>query len=235
MELSKRLQAVANLVTPGYIMADIGTDHGYIPIYLIENNIVPSAIAMDINEGPLERARLHVSSCGFSDKIDLRLSDGMAAIEAGEVESAIIAGMGGGLVMHILQAFPAVTNSLKEFVLQPQSEIAKVRRFLLNTGFHFVTENMILEDGKFYPMMKVLPPDEGQEKEHWNDTEVYYGKYLLESQNPVLKSFIEKEITLKRDLIKDLKGQNSDRARERMNELHKELARAEEGMKYYAL
>ena len=235
MELSKRLQAVADMVTPGYILADIGTDHGYIPIYLIENNIVPSAIAMDINEGPLERARLHVSSCGLSEKIDTRLSDGMAAMEAGEAQSAIIAGMGGGLVMHILQAFPAVTNSFKEFVLQPQSEIAKVRRFLLESGFHFIDENMILEDGKFYPMMKVIPPEAGQENEIWSEVEVYYGKYLLRSKNPILKQFLEKEIALKKDLIKGLVSQDSQRAKNRRSQLEEELERVMKGMEYYEM
>ena len=82
MELSKRLTAVAGLVTEGASVADIGTDHGYIPIHLIEQNLSPKVIAMDINEGPLERARIHIAGYGMSDRIETRLSDGLAASKA---------------------------------------------------------------------------------------------------------------------------------------------------------
>ena len=103
MELSKRLTAVAGLVTEGASVADIGTDHGYIPIYLIEQNLSPKVIAMDINKGPLERARIHIAGYGMSDRIETRLSDGLAAVKPKEVEEMIVAGMGGGLVIHILE------------------------------------------------------------------------------------------------------------------------------------
>ena len=148
MELSKRLQAVAALVTAGYITADIGTDHAYIPIYLVEHGLIPSAFAMDINEGPLSRAREHVEENGLSDRIELRLSDGLCALQPGEAETAVLAGMGGGLMIRILKNSPDVTAGMKEFILQPQSEIARVRAFLLEEGFLFIREDMVLEDGK---------------------------------------------------------------------------------------
>ena len=94
MELSKRLTAVAGLVTEGASVADIGTDHGYIPIHLIEQNLSPKVIAMDINKGPLERARIHIAGYGMSDRIETRLSDGLAAVKPKEVEEMIVAGMG---------------------------------------------------------------------------------------------------------------------------------------------
>ena len=93
MELSKRLTAVAGLVTEGASVADIGTDHGYIPIHLIEQNLSPKVIAMDINKGPLERARIHIAGYGMSDRIETRLSDGLAAVKPKEVEEMIVAGM----------------------------------------------------------------------------------------------------------------------------------------------
>ena len=123
-ELSKRLQAVADLVTPGMRLADVGTDHAYIPIYLTQNGLVPSAIAMDINKGPLERADTHILKHGLDGKIVTRLSDGLVNLKMEEADTMIAAGMGGGLVIHILNEDPAKTRSLKELVLQPQSELA---------------------------------------------------------------------------------------------------------------
>ena len=102
MELSKRLQAVADLVTAGCRVADVGTDHAYIPIALVQEGRIPGAVAMDVNTGPLERARLHVAENRLEEKIELRLSDGLAALSPGEADSVVIAGMGGGLVIRIL-------------------------------------------------------------------------------------------------------------------------------------
>lgn len=242
MELSKRLQAVADLVTAGYMTADIGTDHAYIPIYLVEENIVPSAIAMDVNAGPLQRAEAHVREKRLEDKISLRLSDGFSALKAGEADAAILAGMGGGLVMKILKDNWDVTMSLKECVLQPQSEIAKVRAFLLEEGFLFIAEDMVLEDGKFYPMMKVQPPKNRMSREEmsgkrtqWSDTEITYGKLLLEHKNPVLKQFLEKEIRIRTEIRKNLEGQDSEHAAQRIKELEWELLQAQKGMEYYAV
>lgn len=236
MELSKRLQAVADLVTAGYIMADIGTDHAYIPIYLMEHGLNPSAIALDINEGPLGRAREHVEEKGMSDRIKLRLSDGLAELLPGEAESAVLAGMGGGLMIRILKNSPEITAGLKECILQPQSEIARVRAFLLEEGFLFIQEDMILEDGKFYPMMKVKTPSADQpHAESWSEVEIRYGKYLLEGRHPVLKEFLEREITLKSEILKNLEKQNSKKAGLRTEELREELNYARKGLEYYAL
>lgn len=241
MELSKRLQAVAGLVTAGYKMADIGTDHAYIPIYLIENETVPSAIAMDINEGPLKRAKEHVTECGLGGKIELRLSDGLAALRPGEAQTAVIAGMGGGLVMKILKAHPDVTAGLEECILQPQSEIAKVRAFLLEEGFLFINEDMVLEDGKYYPMMKVQPPSQREPDrteepaEFWTETEIRYGKLLLKNRHPVLRQFLEREISLKTGIVRNLENQDSPHAKERRKELEEDLVYAQKGMEYYAV
>ena len=236
MELSKRLQAVAALVTAGYITADIGTDHAYIPIYLVEHGLIPSAFAMDINEGPLGRAREHVEENGLSDRIELRLSDGLCALRPGEAEAAVLAGMGGGLMIRILKNSPDVTAGMKEFILQPQSEIAKVRAFLLEEGFLFIREDMVLEDGKFYPMMKVRTSGEqNYHSERWSDVEIRYGKYLLERRHPVLKAFLEREMSLKSEILKGLEGQSSEKALRRFGELKEEMVYVRKGLDYYAV
>ena len=136
MELSKRLYAVAALVTEGASVADVGTDHGYIPIYLIQEKIASRVIAMDINKGPLERARdTYSEEQGLSDRIETRLSDGTQALVPGEADTLITAGMGGGLVIHILEDGKEVISQMKTCILQPQSEIDKVRRYLTQEQF----------------------------------------------------------------------------------------------------
>ena len=171
MELSKRLEAVAAFVTAGYTLADIGTDHAYIPIELVRTGHIPQAIAMDVNRGPLERAEENIREHGLSERISTRLSDGFSAMEPGEADSAVIAGMGGGLTIRILKEGERVVNTLKECILQPQSEIEKVRAFLLEEGFLFIAEDMVEEDGKYYPMMKVMPPRKNAQQAGTDRTE----------------------------------------------------------------
>ena len=102
--LDERLKTVAALVRPGSRVADIGTDHGYLPVYLVKEGICPRAIAADLRSGPLESARRHVTAAGLSDRIDLRLGDGLTPIEPQEVDDMIIAGMGGETIAGILAA-----------------------------------------------------------------------------------------------------------------------------------
>lgn len=240
MELSKRLQAVADLVTACSRVADIGTDHAYIPIALVKAGRIPGAVAMDVNAGPLERARIHVAENHLEEKIELRLSDGLAALRPGEADSVVIAGMGGGLVIRILTEGAQTVRTVKECILQPQSEIEKVRAFLLEEGFLFIQEDMVVDDGKYYPMMKVIPPGSGGRPENtgdvspWNETELRYGKLLLESRNEALHSFLLREISLKEQILEDLKGKDSERIAGRRSELEQELEYAEKGMEYYA-
>ena len=155
IRLSKRLTALANMVTDGNRLADIGTDHGYIPIYLCQTGKIPSALAVDIGKGR-QQAQTHIAEHGLSEQIKTRLSDGMAALQSGEADTILIAGMGGGLVMKILSEGAEKLTGREELILQPQSEITLVREFLRMRNFQILDEDMILEDGKYYPMMKVI-------------------------------------------------------------------------------
>ena len=238
MELSKRLQAVADLVTADCKLADIGTDHGYIPIALVERGKIPGAIAMDVNQGPLERAEEHICEYQMEGQIETRLSNGFTSLKKGEVQSAVIAGMGGGLVIRILTDGKEIVSDLQECILQPQSEIEKVRAFLLKEGFLFLEEDMVEEDGKYYPMMKVRPPKAdtpGQAGDEWTAEQLKYGKLLLEKQHPVLREYLEREIRIKREILSGLEKKDSDRIAFRKRELTEELEDAEKGMNYYAV
>ena len=157
MELSKRLQTVANAVTLGSRVADVGTDHGYVPIYLVERGLCPGAIAMDVNEGPLARAEEHIRAEGLSDRIQTRKSDGLAALAPEETDAVVIAGMGGALMCRILQDATAFLEAGRELILQPQSEWFKVRRLLSASGYRITQEWFLEEEGKYYVVIKAGP------------------------------------------------------------------------------
>ena len=221
MELSKRLTAVAGLVTEGASVADIGTDHGYVPIYLMKNKIAVKAIAMDINRGPLERARMHIIGHGLKGKIETRLSDGLEKIEPGEVDTIIAAGMGGGLVIKILEEGKEVVKLLHACILQPQSEIIKVRKYLNNNGFIIETEEMVEEDYKFYPMMRVVHG----KPEAYEEYEYLYGKRLLEMKHPILKKYLLREKEIQESIVRQLTARKeSISAKERLEEMEEEIA-----------
>ena len=155
IQLTKRLGAVAGLVKNGSRTVDVGTDHGFVPIYLYSKGISSHVIAMDINEGPLERARMHVEEYGFSEGIELRLSDGLLALLPGEADTMICAGMGGLLMMRIIEEGDPVSKGIRQMILQPQSDLCAFREFLCLNGFVTEREREIKEDGKFYTIMQV--------------------------------------------------------------------------------
>lgn len=189
--LSKRMQMVADMVTKGSILADIGCDHGFVSIYLVEQNICPKVIAMDVNEGPLLRAREHIEERGLAEAIDVRLSDGMEKLTPEEADSILIAGMGGRLVIKILSEQMEKAKALQEVILQPQSELHLVRKFLTEQGFHILKEDMTEENGKYYPAIKAVWKEESpkplQEVEQW------YGPCLLKEKHPVLLKYLKRE------------------------------------------
>ena len=230
MELSKRLQAVADLVSKDLVVADVGTDHGYIPIYLIEAQKCEKAFAMDINEGPLLRAKEHLA-----EKIEVRQSDGVKAMSVGECDSVVVAGMGGALVIKIMEDGKEIFRGLKEFVLQPQSELEKVRQYLFENEFCVIAENMVLEDGKYYPMMLAVRAgadwdvelENAQRKKHRLAEKLlqsgltekmcrfagdWLGWQLMDSRSEVLFSFLEHTIKTDEALLLAMPKPDGDRA-----------------------
>ena len=207
IKISKRLTMAASLINDGNVLADVGTDHGYVPIYLVEQGKIQRAVAMDINKGPLERAKAHIAQYGMEQYIETRLSDGVEALAVGEADTLLIAGMGGGLVIHILTAGREVCQGAKALVLQPQSELERVRYFLTEEGYVTDAEEMTEEDGKYYPMMRVHY--EPQRKNIKGKKQVFfiYGQMLLENRHPVLHQFLEKEQKVYQGILENLKKQ----------------------------
>ena len=209
IQISRRLQSVAAFVQEGKRLADVGCDHGYIPIYLLQKKKIEKAIAMDINQGPLMRAKEHIQEWGLENYIDTRLSDGVKALKPNEVQSIVIAGMGGPLMEKILTEGNEVLQTVTELVLQPQSEIGHFRRFLIENGYEITHEEMILEDGKYYPIMRAV---HGKAKEQ-TEAEYLYGKKLLQNRNPVLKEFLDREQVKAEELLEKLKNSQTPSAK----------------------
>ena len=219
MELSERLSAVAGLVTEGASVADIGTDHGYIPVYLMEHGIAEKVLALDVNEGPLKRAEDYIRRCGWEGHIETRRSDGLQKVRPGEADTIIAAGMGGGLIAKILSEGREVLAALDHLILQPQSEIWKVRRYLNEHGSRIMAEDMVLDGGKYYTVMKA---GHG-ETEFYDRGQYLYGKRLLEGRHPVLCRYLQREIHLKEQIMENLQAYGeAGRAQERRKDLLRE-------------
>lgn len=228
MKLSERLELVLSFVEHGESAADVGTDHGHVPVELVRRNIVKKAVAMDVRKGPLSRATENIALAGLSGQIETRLSDGVAKMMPGEADSVVIAGMGGELIIKILENGRHMWDSVSQWVLSPQSEIFKVRRWLLENGFVIRKEDMVLEDGKFYTVMDVRRGE--AEAATLTDAGALYGDYLIRAKNPVLLTYLKEEEAKLLRFIGDLsaKAGDSERAAERLSELKLQLKENQE-------
>jgi tRNA (adenine22-N1)-methyltransferase len=222
MQLSKRLHAVASLVTPNNRVADVGCDHAYTSIYLVEHNISPGVIAMDVNQGPIERAQENIIKYGYEDRIDVRKSDGLEKLQKNEADTILIAGMGGALTNQILSKRMDIVKTIRELVLQPQSEIHLVRKMLNENDFLITSENMIKEDGKYYFMMRAEAKSELCEWERFElreEEHFYFGRLLLEQKHSVLKEFLLKELRVCRQIHEMLSMESTQNSLLRQQEL----------------
>lgn len=242
MKLSERLELVLSFVEHGESAADVGTDHGHVPVELVRRGIVKKAVAMDVRKGPLSRAAEHIALAGLSGTIETRLSDGVEKLLPGEADSVVIAGMGGELIIKILNDGKHMWDSVSQWILSPQSEIFKVRRYLLENGFVIRKEDMVLEDGKYYTVMDVRKKQEGNGAEPDTDQDVpdlsglseesrmLYGDCLIRTKNKVLRTYLKEEEEKLTRFITDLsaKAGESERAAERLEELKKQLRENQE-------
>ncbi len=215
MEISERLKKVASFVRTSRTIADIGTDHGYIPIYLCLEEVIDKAIACDVNREPVRRAECNINMYRLGNVIETRLGDGLKPLKMGEVEGAVIAGMGGMLIVEILDECIEKTAALSELVLQPQTDVDKVRKYLHKIGFKIDDEAMIFEDGIYYNIIRAV---HGKEK-YENETDYIFGKINIERKNAVLKEFIEKDMAKTDKIIEKLKEADTYNSKKRIKDL----------------
>lgn len=146
-KISTRLLSCCELVRNGKRLCDVGCDHGYVPAYLVQNNIIPSAVACDINEGPLNSCRQLVSELNYEDKIKCVLSNGLEKINKDEVDDILIAGMGGELIANILASYDWVNE--KHLILNPMTHPEITRKWLFDNGFE-IENDIVVADGKHH-------------------------------------------------------------------------------------
>ena len=194
--LSKRLQALANKIEKGSIVADVGTDHGYIPAWLIQQNVCSHVIASDIRKGPLQTAIKTATDANVDKYIDFRLCPGLEAYTADEIDCAIIAGMGGETVISILEAAPWAKE--KRLIIQPQSKIPELRKWLFENGYAITDSELVYDTGRIYLVWDVIGCDNAVCPESYT---IDY--QLVQKQDKLLGAYLENLI--KREL-KVLKG-----------------------------
>ena len=208
------------MVTPGLRLADIGTDHAMVPIDLVLRGRIPSALAMDIHEGPLARARENILAQGLEADIETRLSDGLKELRWGEADCVLIAGMGGALTIRILTDGAAVLESVTELVLAPQSEVEEVRRYVTSIGWSIEEERFITEGGKFYPMMRLCRSEGGMPL---SDLSARYGPLLLQQENAALRQFLVREREILTEVERQLEKAGAARSAGRAAEIRRNL------------
>ena len=236
-KMSERMKAIAGLVTKGKKVADIGCDHAYISIFLIEKCIADRVIAADIRKGPLEIAGRNIlrylesqneegndPGADFDGtKIETRLSNGFEKILPGETDAAVIAGMGGLLIVDILKHGERLFDEGYELVLSPQSEIYEVRKYLLENGFLIIAEKMLREEGKYYNIIKAVKCPENVALQNmskdYSEAELTYGKIPVEAKDPVLYEKLSAELETNMKLIKALEGIEGEGASKRRAEI----------------
>ncbi|MCR4563830.1 MAG: class I SAM-dependent methyltransferase [Clostridiales bacterium] len=196
IKLSPRLLMTASLVREGRRIADIGTDHAFLPAYLVLSGKITSAIASDVKKGPLENAGQTVAEYGLADKIELRLSDGFDMLYYTEADDYVLAGMGGTLMAELISRTPWLKDENLHLVLQPQSHAQDIRKYLCENGFKICTELITDEGGRLYIAFDAYFTGEAEKKD---ETYYYFGSFP-EKDDGLSALYVEK---LKNRLIKE--------------------------------
>ena len=188
MVLGERLRAIAGLVGDFRRLADIGSDHAYLPVWLILQGKADFVIAGEIQQGPLEAARRTITEMALEDCIEARLGDGLAVVRQGEVDAVVIAGMGGASIRGILERSPLVVGKLSRIVCQPMTGAAGLRRWLLEHGWLIDAEELVMEEGRLYEVVAAKPGIAAVPE----DLLLEVGPLLWQNRHPLLTEQIER-------------------------------------------
>lgn len=200
MRLSARLQAIADLVEKGTAVADIGTDHAYLPIFLVQEKVVSRAVAGEVSRGPYKAAEHAINTVGLHDSISLRLGNGLQVLTPGEVNTAVIAGMGGATIIDILLGAPDVVAALNRLIVQPMIAAASVRRWFTDNGWRIIDEVLVLDDGKLY---EIIAAEQGHVVE--NETILdEIGPILWKKKPPLLHVHINHLISQTKRVLEEM-------------------------------
>lgn len=205
MKLSNRLNSIVNMIPKCNCLSDIGTDHGFIPIYTVLNNICERAIASDIKEGPLKTAKKNIEYYELQDKIELRKGSGLKVLRKDEADVIVIAGMGGYTISSLLDEKIETAKSAKYLIFQPAKYPEVLRKYLSTSGFKIYDEDLVKEDNKYYHIIKAA---EGIENPYEREADYYLGLKLIEKRHPLLKDYIKYKIEEFNKILKELSIEN---------------------------
>lgn len=188
MDLSPRLLKIEELIPNCSCLADVGTDHAYIPILAISKGKCHKAIATDINKGPVNKAVRNINEHSMGDRIQARLGPGLSVLKEGEADTMVIAGMGGNMISDILSQDIQKAKEAKTLILQPMTHQDVLREALSTLGFHITDEELVREDRRYYQIIKA---SSGNGDIYRNKAEYILGLKLIEKKHPLLKEYIE--------------------------------------------
>ena len=245
-DLSDRMEMVAQAVRnlgdiygrPMHCVADIGCDHAFVAMHLVQSGVCERAIASDVRSGPLIIASQNIAREGLESLVEPRLSNGFSAIAPGEADVAVIAGMGGRLICDILSAAEEHMKNGVGLVLSPHVESEIVRRFVLERDYTIEDETMVLDAGKYYNIITAIPAERSERPvglSFYSDVELRYGKTMLDMRSNVLHFYLNKEHGRLMELLNKLAVSDADvEIRERrLNEIEAELRVIDAGLAYY--
>ena len=235
--LSARLEAIASLVEAGSRPIDIGCDHAYLPIELVAAGICPEAVVTDISPGAIARAEDNIAAAHLQDRIKARCADGLDGYERGEADLLIISGMGGPLMIDILEKHEDLLADFRQMILSPQSEVPVVRRWLKEHGYKLAAERMVRDQDKYYVILKAAPgaEDAYAADEQTQAAQYAYGPLLIRERDSVLADFLEQETGRLDEAIAAAGQSNEARARRREQELRAQKEAACSVMKSWTI
>lgn len=219
MIISRRLKLISDLVKDVDSVVDVGTDHGYVVIDLLKGGRVKKAIASDINKGPVERARKNVADHNLSHKIECRLGGGLTTVKPGEVEAAVIAGMGGNLIRDILLESEEVFKKLDYVIVQPVQNPEVLREYVYKLGWNLEDEWIIFDEDKYYEIFKVSYGNKPKTVEPiYNEI----SEVLLNKKDEVYKEYLNHKVSKYSTIYEGLKA-DTENAKARKSELKEKL------------
>lgn len=219
MKLTPRLQAIADGIKESKVLADVGTDHAYLPIYLMLQGKISKAIATDINKGPIEIAQRRIKQHLLENKIETRQGSGLMVLKPQEADTIVIAGMGGMLISEILEQSKAVAVAAQSIVMQPMLDSGKLRSYLMNNGYEIIDEQLAKEENKIYEILWAKYTGKVQKTTSLMDI----GPIIIEKKHPLAVEFIDKKITEIKNILQKLGVGESEASQKRVQECHELL------------
>lgn len=216
MKLSQRLRAIVSYIPPGSMVADIGTDHAYLPVHLVRQGISAQVIAADVHNAPFQSALRTVEGYHLGDHISVRLGDGLKVLRPGEAEVIVVAGMGGRTMEQIFNQSPEILRMVGRLVLQPMTDTERVRKWLWDNEWTLMDEELIDEEGKLYELLVAIP---GREEPQ----DPFIGPKLIEKRHPLLIRFLQQKQRQIEDIVLGMENSNAGTVQTEKVELLQQL------------